>query len=307
MFSRLLYPNPVCFLCKSLPTTEDTPPRSDVNKNVMVLSWLTPTNNAGRFMFSINKSRYSASLLVPSTEPYATPIISECNKRTQQPQHAQTTCSAQNARNDFQVGVEFTLSVPTRGMEQIVLDTGSVSGRNGSKFPSTRCKQNNNTTATNEMNDKDDIEKLTNRQRKTRIKIQRKQQLLEHGVEGLVPIPLGSSADYEPQHFAIKGTVAHIKCRTYAVIGSPPVTKTSTGKEATGLDESSYDHHDIQAPVIDDDHLLIMAEITDAYVHRSYWDTKKLIFRPLGGDVPPYLTFFGSQTFGYMTSGEYDS
>jgi hypothetical protein len=31
----------------------------------MVLSWLTPTNNQGRFAFSINKSRYSASLLAP--------------------------------------------------------------------------------------------------------------------------------------------------------------------------------------------------------------------------------------------------
>jgi hypothetical protein len=35
------------------------------SNNVMLLSWLTPTNNQGRFAFSINKSRYSASLLAP--------------------------------------------------------------------------------------------------------------------------------------------------------------------------------------------------------------------------------------------------
>ena len=60
----------------------------------------------------------------------------------------------------------------------------------------------------------------------------------------------------------------------------------------------------MHSPIIDDDHLLIMAEVTDAYVHPSYWDDMKKLFRPVSKEVPPYLKFFGSQTFGYVTSGD---
>lgn len=37
---------------------------------------------------------------------------------------------------------------------------------------------------------------------------------------------------------------------------------------------------------------------------RLYWDNDKLLFRPQSSEVPPYLKFFGSQTFGYVTSGD---
>ena len=141
-----------------------------------------------------------------------------------------------------------------------------------------------------------------NRQRKK----QRKQQLSLRGVEGLVKVHLGCSEqndDTESQSslFAIKGTKAHLKCRTYAVIGSPMDEST---KERVDLSEKRLCDDDTFPPIIDDNHLLVMAEVTDAYVHQSYWDDKKLIFRPLSSDVPPYLTFFGSQTFGYVTSEE---
>ena len=43
-----------------------------------------------------------------------------------------------------------------------------------------------------------------------------------------------------------------------------------------------------------------MAEVIDAHVHSSYWDATKKQFRPMRDDVPPYLTFFGAQTFGYV-------
>ena len=64
--------------------------------NVMILSWLTATNNEGKFMFSLNKHRHTASVI----------------------------------RN------EFTLSVPVQGMEDLVLSAGGVSAKWGySKFP----------------------------------------------------------------------------------------------------------------------------------------------------------------------------
>lgn len=57
--SRLIYPNPVCFL-----TT-----RSSKSKlNVMTLSWLAPANNYGGFVFVIHKTRFSASCLIEKKE-----------------------------------------------------------------------------------------------------------------------------------------------------------------------------------------------------------------------------------------------
>jgi len=110
--------------------------------------------------------------------------------------------------------------------------------------------------------------------------------------------------------FSIKGTVAHLKCRTYAVIGTPTVAETLTeskdrnnGGKAERETADSIECDDTIPPGIDHEHLLVMAEVIDAYVHPSYWDVNKLLFRPLSTDVPPYLTFFGSQTFGYVMSG----
>ena len=268
-FSRLLYPNPVCFLstiekrsspdalsdhgvpvtstsCEGSRSTSsahdnmtiddnsrcNAPSNSDkdyhdcTERNVMILSWLTPTNNQGRFMFSINKARYSASLLAPSntTRPNdnGNTISERCMKRRYSP----ATDSDYNTFNNYQTGIEFALSVPVQGMEEIVLDVGSISGRFSSKFPPpTR-------NAIDDDDDDDDVaqtmtNQLSNRQRK-KLK---KQHLTKFGVTGLSPVPLGtSSSSYEQsqtnalsskQLFAIQGTVAHLKCRTYAIIGTP--------------------------------------------------------------------------------------
>ena len=295
-FSRLLYPNPVCVLC----TTRSEKNNNDVKEdNVMVLSWLTPTNNEGRFMFSINKSRYSASLLAPSlSDTNITTADERCgDKRTYSQTETDANGGSNIYANNYQVGIEFSLSIPVQGMEQMVLDVGSISGRFGTKFPSTKQSKQDSSTI-DEMHDYTQIEQLSNRQRKK----QRKQQLSIHGVEGLVRVPLGYSEknhDTESQSslFAIKGTNAHLKCRTYAVIGS---TMDESIKERVDVSEENG----TLPSIIDDNHLLIMAEVIDAYVHQLYWDDKKLIFRPLSSDVPSYLTFFGSQTFGYVTSGD---
>ena len=281
-FSRVLYPNPVCFL--STINTNNDGVVENTRSNVMTLSWITPTNNSGRFMFSINKNRYSASLLAPPAE-----------ERHQKRKHAQTKSSddepehdAEHDANNYQAGIEFALSVPVQGMEQVVLDVGSISGRVGSKFPSSRDSEHG--VANEETN-------LSNRKRKKL----RMEQLSLHGVDGLIPVPLGgptpdtsSGLSSAPPLFAIKGTVAHLKCRTYAVIGS----SKSEGETADSANcaEAHIDH----------DHLLVMAKVIDGYVHPSYWDDKKFMFRPLSKDVPPYLTFFGSQTFGYVVSGDYE-
>jgi len=88
--------------------------------------------------------------------------------------------------------------------------------------------------------------------------------------------------------------VAHMRCRIDGIVD---------GGRGGGL--------------VDEGHGLVAACVCDAYVDRDYWDGRGL-FCPKrrsgvdggsgdegvsggrGGTVPPYLTFFGSQTFGYV-------
>lgn len=51
-FSRLLYTNPVCILSSC---------NERLQRNLMTISWLTPLDNQGRLMCSINKRRHSAA------------------------------------------------------------------------------------------------------------------------------------------------------------------------------------------------------------------------------------------------------
>ncbi len=84
---RILYPNPVCLLLTAMETAKP---------NAMVISWLTPINNRGCLIMSVNKARYSSSLL-------------------------------------SKYGV-FELAVPTSDLEETVLQIGKISGINTPKF-----------------------------------------------------------------------------------------------------------------------------------------------------------------------------
>lgn len=288
-FSRLLYTNPVCILStvdssnepsddqvtikncnRDGPTSEKNEPSTHINlrRNVMVLSWLTATNNSGRFLFSINKSRYSTELLAPQ-------------------------------RSGDKTGVEFLLSVPVKGMEELVKDVGSISGRCCCKFQSNSTSPNGEESRIRTDPPEGTCDNLSNRQRKKL----RLDTIKNNGILGLIPVPLGYAGSLERSGlFAIKGTVAHLRCRTYAVIGPHP---------SDNLGEMSNNANSTKRPSIDDDHLLIMAEVIDAYVHPSYWNPTKLLFCPQQREgeeaVSPYLTFFGSQTFGYVVSSIADS
>ncbi len=239
-FSRLLYTNPVCFLTTLCDNQDD----NSLQRNVMVVSWLTPTNNDGRFMMSINKNRHTSRILLSSSKQ------------------------------------EFVLSVPIAGMEILVLNVGKTSGRYGrSKFPQDHHDKHieaNNIVSTGKK---------------------RKGHEFANGIDGLIGVKIGTSND-EISHsernrnvsFAIKGTVAHLKCAIYAI---PSIEKEN---------------------LIDDEHNLILADIHEAYVHSNYWDDSKKQFFPQqrsnqsnendppSSSIPPYLTFFGSQKFGYVST-----
>jgi flavin reductase (DIM6/NTAB) family NADH-FMN oxidoreductase RutF len=224
-FSRLLYTNPVCFL--------STVSNDDNKRNVMVISWLSATNNEGRFMASMNKRRHTASVLLSGVS-------------------------------------EFCLSVPVEGMETLVRGVGGISGQFGSKFPQDHVGQ--------------ELPKELQQygEDTTTSKRKRKRIMSAMGIPGLEAVPFGvptsskMRVDSQPQiqqTFAIRGTVAHLKCSIYKLMEG----------------------------AVDDDHLLILARVNAACVHPSYWDPNKNRFRP-AQDVPPYLTFFGAQEFGYVVT-----
>lgn len=244
-FSRVLYTNPVCFL--TTVRMSDNITASPV-KNVMVVSWLTPVNNNGRFMMSINKRRHTSTVLTSDPHSVSFPSLHE-----------------------------FVLCVPVAGMEELVLNVGKTSGRWGrSKFPQDYSAHRNV-----ENPDKKRIH-------------------FSHGIDGLFAVKVGTSDQFtsisddglQPRSpFAIKGTVAHLKCAIHHI---------------------ASEHEKF----VDNEHNLIIADVIEAYVHCDYWDgTKNQFFpqqrggsdnettRPSSSSLPPpYLTFFGSQKFGYVAT-----
>lgn len=264
-FSRLLYTNPVCLLCCSgshrrlepSSTSEATETNNqtekieiqesgkadEIQRNVQVVSWITAINNEGGFLCSLNRRRFTASLLQLA------------NPETRH---------------------RFTLCVPVQGMEQLVTDIGSCSGSFASKFP----QDYSNGEASIKMEDEQTsiASTLSKRQRK-------KQKVrFPRGIPNLHRIPLGGSHSHELQQqsspddndelFCVQSTVAHLKCIIVQV-----------------LDSAS-----------EQDHFLVQAQIEAAYVDSRYWDRTKKLFRPEDASTPPYLTFFGSQTFGYVVN-----
>ena len=86
-FSRILYTNPVCFLSAvsndvwaATPTSQkgqSSATSVTMKKNVMVLSWITATNNFGRFVFSINRRRFTSKAITskPSNFEFVLSVV----------------------------------------------------------------------------------------------------------------------------------------------------------------------------------------------------------------------------------------
>jgi flavin reductase (DIM6/NTAB) family NADH-FMN oxidoreductase RutF len=69
--SRILHCNPVCFLVTTV----------SGKTNVMTLSWITPANNYGGFVFIIHKTRYSATDMTENS--YFSLSVANSSHRTQ--------------------------------------------------------------------------------------------------------------------------------------------------------------------------------------------------------------------------------
>lgn len=258
-FSRILYTNPVCFLSTTYPQKSESK-EEEVHscnsstiihkRNVMVVSWLTATNNLGRFMMSINKRRFTASILI------------------------------ELCQNDNSCAAEFVLSVPVKGMEDLVLNVGKTSGRwTGGKFPLDHGNRHCDLVCGDEETDMHHtVDKRLRIQNKTK-----KKKRFENGIHGLKAVRLGSSSmapEEDHDLFAIQGTVAHLHCKVYRIVDG------------------------VDGKAIDEDHHLILAEVMDAHVRKDYWNAEKRQFRVAAGqdEIQPYLTFLGSQSFGYVLS-----
>jgi flavin reductase (DIM6/NTAB) family NADH-FMN oxidoreductase RutF len=259
--------NPVCILTTTSPADEDAdrPPAAAVDdetneeeaaplakapghrRNAMIISWLTPINNRGWFAFSLNSRRFSYSRV--ATE-----------------------------------GATFVLCVPTSAMENTLFAIGKSSGKNVDKFKAIEGLEMVHPGGNNELMTSAKGIKTQKREQNSFNALMDDSSDEEGGEEKEESKADGSGEVAEdaedetvaPVPFAIRGTVAHLVCKTMSV---------------TDADEA---------------HSLCTAQITEAFVHPSYWNGKN--FLPVrqeatdkaGDEVdmpPPYLTFLGSMKF----------
>lgn len=321
------------------------------HRNVQVVSWLTATNNDGTFVFSLNHRRYTASMLLlgtPQNQPAENESSLDHNLQSEQQQRF------------------FTLSIPVQGMEQLVLNVGSSSGRFGSKFPVDYSSQNGNqhhsvdpkkvtndneslsttkqqenplpkldnapivpplptevgaTTSTGTSNPERGGASTATRNRPSKQQQQQRrhrqpQPRFPTGIPGLGVVWLESGLGDQYSFAGIEGCVAHLYCRILQFIPHPPpashpaATNGENGNDINpgkGMctpprDNTNQQQQHQQHQQQTQQHSIIFGQVEAAHVHRNYWDTKKKLFRPFKPNVPPYLTFFGSQTFGYVHS-----
>jgi flavin reductase (DIM6/NTAB) family NADH-FMN oxidoreductase RutF len=187
MQTRLLYPNPVCLL-----TVYDIQSRPAAN--VMTITWLTPIDNNGTFVCSINKKRHTVSIL--------------------------------------DVSSIFVLNIPSRDMEQQVLNIGSCSGRDIDKFQQLRLNV-----------------------------------CCPGWLSSLTMVRDNNERTVVKYAIALSDCIAHTVCKV--------IQKQDQGQ-----------------------HWLLVCKQQLSWCRRDYFDGKR--FRPNDPSLSPYLTFLGSQTFGYV-------
>lgn len=203
----------------------------------VTLSWLTPANNYGGFVFVIHKTRFSANGIVAGSG-------------------------------------KFTLSVAQAGLRGVLLACGKVSGRSTNKFngkavaglkavtsaklcaSNGKAKQFRACNAFSALGDESDSSDSDDDNVDKKID---QQYELNDRSQMIAP--------------PVQGTVAHLSCSLIQV-----------------------------SDAADAGHWLITAQVEDAYVHTSYWDGK--CFEPKLPDLPPLVSFLGSQRFGFVTAEE---
>lgn len=216
--SRILYPNPVCLLSVQQPGT--------LQRNVMTISWLSPVDNDGVFMASINQRRHTVAFL--------------------------RRCP------------NFVLSVPVSGMEPLVLAIGGCTGAKVDKLRELGVSLCRPGWAPLHTDDGGDASEAGGAPGAAALA---SSALGEASAAEFACLPAEEVDPALAEMVAVESCVAHVAARI----------RTMTPLEG---------------------HYLLVCDTLAAFVQEEYWGGKR--FAPLSEEAPPILSFFGSQTFGYV-------
>ena len=231
--------------------------------NVMTISWLTPLNNFALILLSVNSKRHTATKL--------------------------------------QACPEFVLNIPAHGFEETVLAIGKNTGADGDKFEKlgiATCGPGWEPLAADETGAPESDEGSDDDADGAR----------EANMSASLKNPfalLGGDSSSEEEDSSdeksARGQKAGGDC-----ISDPAAAKSAT-KDPTRSGElvaiaGAVCHIvcKVRSMAEEEGHWLVQAEMTEAFVRRSYWNGKQLCARD--PCVPPFLTFLGSQRFGYVVS-----
>eukprot|EP00471_Norrisiella_sphaerica_P005016 CAMPEP_0184485974 /NCGR_PEP_ID=MMETSP0113_2-20130426/7542_1 /TAXON_ID=91329 /ORGANISM="Norrisiella sphaerica, Strain BC52" /LENGTH=543 /DNA_ID=CAMNT_0026867661 /DNA_START=183 /DNA_END=1814 /DNA_ORIENTATION=- len=260
LMSRLLYPNPVCLLSVSPP---------GVAANVMTCSWLTPANNFGVFLLSINKRRHSALLL---------------------------------SRRE---GAEFVLSIPTHHIQDLVLNIGKKSGSRCDKIKELNIKTcapgwraGSGRTTQTKIKGKDKHHRSTSR---SNASAQMSGGGNPFALLATLDEESGEGKEDKPEKEDSKVATIDPKDPNYELKRS--IEALSGVKYGLTAIEACIAHLECHVEkmledFVDKSHYLVKAQIDKAYVRKSHWCGKN--FRPRISGAGDILTFLGSQRFGYV-------
>jgi flavin reductase (DIM6/NTAB) family NADH-FMN oxidoreductase RutF len=203
----------------------------------VTLSWLSPANNYGGFVFVIHKTRFSADSIVNGSG-------------------------------------NFTLSVAHAGLRDVLLACGKVSGKATNKFSEEGVEGLKAVVASQLCSSNSKSEKFT-------------------ASNAFSALSGDGDSDSDSENEGVEKVDSKFELNDRSSMIAPPV-------------QGSVAHlscHIVQrSDAADAGHWLITAQIDDAYVHTSYWDGK--CFEPKLPDLPPLVSFLGSQRFGFLVAEE---
>jgi len=255
--------------------------------NVMTVSWLSPINNKGGFVMSLHKKRYTAHLL----------------------------------KTD---GL-FVLSVPVKGMEELVLSIGGISGSETNKFiqfqivacspgwtplsPLAHSILCDTSTPLSLQLDHSSISEQTKQQ--FQVELNPKGDLVTHlaapdSDPSIISDVQSSSSVSSPSSFpSLSQSSLPPSCSSPAPPPSrKPKPKSKKIKKPANNDLVAVSEcvaHMVCKVVTkdseaDDAHTLWRCQIEQAFVLSEYWNGKNFIHP----EDKPYLSFLGSKKFAYV-------
>jgi flavin reductase (DIM6/NTAB) family NADH-FMN oxidoreductase RutF len=237
-----------------------------LDRNIMTISWLTPTNNIGGFMCSMNANRCTARRFVR------------------------------------QAGDRFVLSVPVRGMEDLVRAIGSCSGDD------TTASSSSSSSASSSSAEVEDVDisastassstaaaamsvdtKIVNKIERLNINICRPSSLApvsapsfssssSSSASAASSSSLSSTSDSENDEsldlFGVRGCCAFLVCSVQKAVLSSDAEPLVAGQN------------------------ILICQVERAYVHKGYWAGAN--FLPTNKSLPPYLKFLGHGNFAHV-------